>query len=194
MLTFITFSGHHPFIMRDDLKDPKFEISQMGLPKILERYINVTHYVDSQLGAAVDYIKGRKDYEDTMIVILGDHEGLATDRKDILNASEFARKHVGKGRYTPMIVLNSPVKGRYENVMGQIDVFPTLLDMLGVSSDGCRGVGVSVLDASKPNVAFSAIPLATDGDAENCSTEELEHLRGAQSVSEKIITYDLYKE
>lgn len=194
MLTFITFSGHHPFIMRDDLKDPKFEISQMGLPKILERYINVTHYVDSQLGAAVDYIKGRKDYEDTMIVILGDHEGLATDRKDILNASEFARKHVGKGRYTPMIVLNSPVKGRYENVMGQIDVFPTLLDMLGVSSDGWRGVGVSVLDASKPNVAFSAIPLATDGDAENCSTEELEHLRGAQSVSEKIITYDLYQE
>ena len=76
--------------------------------------------------------------------------------------------------------------------MGQVDVFPTLLDMLGISGDNWRGLGVSVLDASHPNLAFSAIPLEMAGNADSCSAEELEHLRSAQSVSEKIITYDLY--
>ena len=192
MLTFITFSGHHPFVMREDLRDPHFDVSNKGLPQMLENYISVTHYVDSQLSAVVDYIKGRSDFEDTMIVILGDHEGLATSRKEILESSAFAREHVGEGRYTPMIILNSPIGGRYDGVMGQVDVFPTLLDMLGISGDNWRGLGVSVLDASHPNLAFSAIPLEMAGNADSCSAEELEHLRSAQSVSEKIITYDLY--
>ncbi|MDE6478953.1 MAG: LTA synthase family protein [Muribaculaceae bacterium] len=192
MLTFITFSGHHPFVMRDDLMDPDFNVANKGLPQMLENYIKVTHYVDSQLRTVIDYIKGRSDYDDTMIVILGDHEGLGTSRKEILGASDFAREHVGKGRYTPMIILNSAMRGKHEGIMGQVDVFPTLLDLLGVKEEVWRGLGVSLLDTSRLSVAFSEMPLEMAGSADSCSAEELEHLRSAQSVSEKIIAYDLY--
>ena len=193
MLTFITSSGHRPFIINSELRDPHFDISKMSLPKLLEDYIIATHYVDAQLKTVIDYIKSRSDYDDTMIVILGDHEGLGMDRKVFLENSRFAREHVGEGRYTPMIVVNSPVSGRYDEVMGQIDVFPTLLDMLGVNSDEWRGMGISVLDPSKPGLAFSAIPLEMDGDADSVPTDELQHIKSAQSISEKIIMHDLYR-
>ncbi len=193
MLTFITFSGHHPFLLKDEWKDPDFNISNLGLPKILENYITITHYVDSQLHAVVDYVNGRNDSEETMIVILGDHEGLAGDRKEILDSSEFARQNVGSGRYTPFIIVNSPVCGRYEGVIGQIDIFPTILDMLGVEENSWRGLGVSVLDSSRYDVAFSAIPPEMVGNDEGCDKAEIEHIKSAQSVSEKIIMHDLYR-
>lgn len=192
MLTFITCSGHHPFVLKKEFRDPDFDISKLGLPKLLEDYITVTHYVDSQLNTVIDYVKSRSDFEDTMIVILGDHEGLGVNRKEFLASSDFAREYVGKGRYTPFIVINSPVSGKYDDVLGQVDVFPTILDFLGISDKEWRGMGVSVLDPSKPKVAISAMPLEMDGDAEGCSAEELDHIKSAQSVSELIIMHDLY--
>ncbi len=192
MLTFITCSGHHPFVLKNEFRDPDFDISNMGLPKLLEDYITVTHYVDTQLHSVVDYLKSRADFDDTMIVILGDHEALGADRKEFLASSEFARKYVSKGNYTPFIVLNSPVKGKYDGVLGQIDVFPTILDLLGVSDDEWRGVGVSILDPSRPEVAFSIIPPKMEGDASPNSQEEIEHIKAAQSVSELIIIHDLF--
>lgn len=192
MLTFITASGHTPFTISKELRDDDFDISDMHLPKTLEDYITITHYVDSQLKTVVDYIKSRNDYDDTMIVILGDHEGLGLQREEWLKSSDFASEHIGKGRFTPMIVVNSPVNGRFEGVMGQVDVFPTLLDMLGVSDDTWRGVGISVLDKSRPNVAFSARPIDEVGDPGNYTSDEIEHLRSAQPISELIIVHDLY--
>lgn len=192
MLTFVTYSGHYPFKLKDELKDKDFDISKMGLPRLLENYITMTHYVDSQLKTIVDYIKSRNDFEETMIVILGDHEGLGMNRKTFLENSEFAREHVWNGRYTPMLVVNAPVNGRYDEVMGQIDVFPTILDFLGVSSDEWRGVGVSVLDPSRPAVAISASPLEMDGDVDSVPADVMQHIKSAQSVSEMIIMHDLY--
>ena len=108
-----------------------------------------------------------------MIVILGDHEGLGQTREELLKSSDLARNYLGKGRFTPFIVANSPVAGRYDEVMGQVDVFPTILDFLGVKHDEWRGLGISALDTTRPGVAFSAI-------------------RKAQSMSELIIVHDMY--
>ena len=44
-------------------------------------------------------------------------------------------------RFTPLIVLNSPVHLRYEKVMGQVDLYPTLLDLLGADDYPWRGLG-----------------------------------------------------
>lgn len=192
MLTFITASGHSPFTLNKELRDPEFDISTLGMPKMLEDYITITHYVDSQLKQVVDYIKSRKDYEDTMIVILGDHEGLGVSRSELLHSSEVASEFVGKGRFTPLIIVNAPVAERYEGVMGQVDVFPTIIDMLGIEGEDWRGVGISVLDESRPKVAFSVIPLESEGDTRGYDTEELDHIRTAQRVSELIIVHDLF--
>ncbi len=33
MLTFVTYSGHNPFRLPDNLKDPDFDVSGLGLPE-----------------------------------------------------------------------------------------------------------------------------------------------------------------
>lgn len=192
MLTFITCSGHSPFKLPSKLKNPDFDISDKGFPKILEDYITMTHYVDSQLGTIIEYINGRSDKDDTMIMILGDHEGLGKNRTSILESSDFARKNVGDRRYTPLIVVNSPVGCRFNGVIGQVDIFPTILDMMGVDSERWRGVGVSALDESRPNVAFSMTPPANEGEAVDTPVEVIDHIKSASLVSEMIIIHDLY--
>ena len=192
MLTFITCSGHSPFKLPSKLRDPDFDISEKGLPQMLEDYITMTHYVDSQLKAIIGYINTRSDRDDTMIVFLGDHEGLGKSRAEILESSDFARKNVGDKRFTPLIVVNAPVGGIFNDVIGEIDVFPTILDMLGVRSGYWRGVGVSVLDESRPNVAFSTIPPVREGEPGDTPAEDLDHIKAASQVSEMIIRYDLY--
>lgn len=188
MLTFVTYSGHSPFILNKELRDPNFDVSTSGLPKLLEDYITTAHYVDAQLKTIIDYLKSRSDSHETMIVILGDH-----NRKDQISPVKLSGKLVGNGMHTPLIIVNSPVSGQYDGVLGQVDVFPTLLDMLGVKSDEWRGVGVSLLDSTRLDIAFSTIPPAMEGNPESHSDEEIEHIKEAQSISETIIIHDLYR-
>lgn len=188
MLTFITASGHSPFRLKEKMRDPNFNISNSGLPKLIEDYITTAHYVDSKLKIILDYLKSRSDMDDTIIVILGDH-----DRRDQIEPVKVSDVMVGNAMYTPFIVINSPVCGRYEGVLGQADVFPTLLDMLGVEEEEWRGMGVSILDATRPELAFSTIPPNMEGDPGQHSEEEIEHIKSAQPISELIIIHDLYE-
>lgn len=65
-----------------------------------------------------------------MIVITGDHEGLASERP-ALASSAAGRGLVSEGRFTPLIVVNAPAAMRCTDTVGQIDIYPTLLDCWG---------------------------------------------------------------
>ena len=71
-------------------------------------YMMMAHYTDSAIGTLLSYLRSRPDYDRTLIVITGDHEGLAMDRAAILDNPD-ARGIVSPGQYTPLIVVNSPV-------------------------------------------------------------------------------------
>lgn len=98
--------------------------------------MTVAHYTDEAIGKFVEYLKTRPEYERTMVVITGDHEGLADHRKELCHTK--AGKGIIPGdEFTPFIVLNSPVPMHYLKVMRQIDIYPTLLNLLGLeNSDG----------------------------------------------------------
>lgn len=71
-----------------------------------------------------------------MVVITGDHEGLADHRKELCH-TKAGKGIISEDEFTPFIVLNSPVPMHYLKVMGQIDIYPTLLNLLGLeNSDG----------------------------------------------------------
>ena len=54
----------------------------------------------------ISYIKSRPDYDNTSIIITGDHEGLAVYRKCL---SEYY-SYVSPNQYTPLIILNTPTE------------------------------------------------------------------------------------
>lgn len=192
-LTFITYSGHSPFKLPGDFKDPDFDISGEGFPERLEDYITMAHYTDSQLHTLIDYVKSRPDYDETLIVIVGDHEGLAGARAEIVNSSEKAADLVSAGQYTPLLILNSPVTGRFDEVIGQVDVYPTLMNLLGTDDYYWKGLGQSAFAEGRINAAISTMTKELAGDTTGISAGMFEHISAAHRVSDAIIRNDHFR-
>lgn len=108
-LQIVTYSGHNPFVLPDNLKRIHFK---GDYPEKMRDFMIMANYTDHGLGILLDYLKSRPDYKDMMIVIIGDHEGLAADRKPICE-SPAAKGIVSDKQFTPFIVVNAPVGGIY---------------------------------------------------------------------------------
>ena len=193
MLTMVTFSGHNPFKLPDEFRDTAFDIRNAGLPDKLADYITMAHYTDSQLHPIIDYLQSRSDADETLIVITGDHEGLADYRREALKNEKSAR-FVSPEQFTPFIVLNSPVAGHYDKVMGQVDIYSTLLNMLGLDGYWWQGMGQSVLAPDKIPAAYSSMTGKLSGDTTGVDPKRMEHLRGARQASDAIIRMNLFKD
>jgi len=185
----VTMTGHFPFKMPEDLKKVHFSDR---IPKIMADYMSVAHYTDEAIGNFVEYLKTRPEYERTMVVITGDHEGLANDRKELCR-TEAGKGIVSEHQHTPFIVLNSPVAMCYDKVMGQVDIYPTLLNLLGLESYRWSGLGRSILDPENPGVAIGTKG-NIEGDTTILSRGDLLRMRQSQVISDRIIRFDKLKD
>ncbi len=70
-LQIVTYSGHNPFILPDNLKRIHFK---GDYPEKMRDFMIMANYTDHGLGILLDYLKSRPDYKDMMIVMIGDHE------------------------------------------------------------------------------------------------------------------------
>ncbi len=185
----VTYSGHSPFKMPESLKKVHFSDR---IPKIMADYMTVAHYTDEAIGKFVEYLKTRPEYERTIVVITGDHEGLADHRAELCS-SKAGKGVVSEGQFTPFIVLNSPVAMHYDKVMGQVDIYPTLLNLLGLESFRWSGIGRSILDPEKPGVAIGP-RRNIEGDTTSLSREQLQRMRQSLEISDRIIRFDQLKD
>ena len=184
----VTYSGHAPFKMPESLKSVHFS---NRIPEVMADYMTVTHYTDEAIGKFVKYLKTRPEYERTMVVITGDHEGLA-DHRNRLCHTKAGKGIVSENEFTPFIVLNSPVAMYYTKVMGQVDIYTTLLNLLGLENYRWSGIGQSILDSGKPGVAISP-QKGIKGDTLSLSRDELLRIKQSLEVSDRIIQFDKLK-
>ncbi len=182
----VTYSGHGPFRLPESEKKIKIK---PGTPQIMADYMQTARYTDEALGLIIAYLRSRDDWEDTMVVITGDHEGLAAWREECL-ASELGRKYVSKEQYVPLIILNSPLPGRGTKVIGQVDIYSTILHLMGLSNYSWPGIGYSALDTIHPGMAIS--PQSEIVTLQNSVNENIaRRLRQASDISDRIIRYNL---
>lgn len=193
MITLVTYSGHHPFLLPRELEDPDFNLETSQLHSTLKRFAIVAHYTDSHLRKIVEYLQGRSDWEDTMVVITGDHEGLMNERNEIIKSSPEAASLVDKEQFTPFIILNSPLPGRYGDVLGQVDMYPTLLGLLGGQDFCWQGMGRSVFAADKIPAAISSMMRELVGDTVGFGHDEILQFLDARRISDAIIRSDYLK-
>jgi lipoteichoic acid synthase len=184
-MQFVTYSRHNPFVLPDRLKRIRLKGSY---PTKMADYIYMANYTDYALGELLSYLKSRPDYKNMMIVITGDHEGLAADRADILQ-SKVAQGIVSPKQFTPFIVVNAPVGLHYNKVMGQIDMYPTVLNLMHLDSYAWKGLGQSILDPDKYPVAVGS-NMNVEGKA---PAREVNRLKEAFYVSDLMIRYDRIK-
>lgn len=184
-MQFVTYSGHAPFKLPNHLRTITFPAS---IPEKAADYMTTAHYTDKAIGDFVAYLKTLPQYKETIVVIVGDHEGLASYRQELVG-NPACRGLVSDKQLTPFIVLNSPVGMRYDKFMGQIDIYPTLLDLMQLDAYRWHGLGQSILDPRKQGVAVGSV-MNVEGTG---SDKEVERLKEAHTVSDYMLRYDWLK-
>ena len=83
-------------------------------------YIKRLNYFDNELSKFIAELKACGLYDKSLIVIASDHQ-----------VRRGAASKAIVGPYIPWIILNSPVTGNVRSVVRQVDLFPTILEILG---------------------------------------------------------------
>ena len=104
----------------------------------MNRYITTVRYLDEALKQFITDLKESPLYENTMIVMYGDHYGISESYYDalaqLLQEEEISLNHHLDLQRVPFLIhLPNQKEGRiFSNLSGQIDVKPTLLNLLGL--------------------------------------------------------------
>jgi len=185
LLQCVTYSGHFPFALPDRLREVRFSDR---FPERMRNYMATARYTDRAIGLFVDRLRAAGVYDSTLIVITGDHEGLGEMRRAWCESAG-GRGVVSDRPMVPLIILNAPRGLRVEAVGGQVDIYPTLLRLLGLRRYAWRGMGRSLTDPNRPPVAIDPHGRVY-GLADSVSTTALQRMKEAWPVSDAMIRYD----
>lgn len=155
-----TISMHDPYddkVVNHRLNRNSLEISESPDSKMVE-YLERLHLFDRELGKFIDFLTKKGIYDNTAIVIAGDHDIKEAAKLGIGSLADDA---------VPLIILNSPIRGEFTSEATQLDVFPTVLDIMGVEDYRYmdvpyRGLGKSIFSQSSGSKPI----LPTDRDYE----------------------------
>ena len=140
-------SSDKPFNLTMLTADTHFEDGYMSAetPKIYDnQYSNVIHYSDQLVNEFINWVQQQPFYENTTIVISGDH--LSMDKDYFNNISDKYQRTVFNE------IINSPIQP--ENAKNRqfttFDLYPTTLAALGVEIEGNRlGLGTNLFSGTK---------------------------------------------
>ncbi|XEC94698.1 LTA synthase family protein [Paenibacillus tarimensis] len=147
----ISMTAHHPFTIPE-------EKYKMALPERYEGtfvgdYIRSQNYADYALGLFIDELKKSGVWEDSLVVVYGDHLGLpiySLTKKD----KELMEEIYGY-EYGYMDMINIPFaiisddftySAVFEQIGGQVDVLPTVANLMGVSLDDYIHFGQDIVN------------------------------------------------
>jgi phosphoglycerol transferase MdoB-like AlkP superfamily enzyme len=133
----VTLTSHHPFNMPEEHRI----LSLPGtLSDYLQGYLHAVHYADKALGALLRILEERGLNDRTVLVIYGDHEGTSLKHYEEIwqllghpspKDWQFASASL---QTVPLFIRvpGQPTQGVIERVGGQIDILPTLANILGI--------------------------------------------------------------
>ncbi|MCX6724419.1 MAG: LTA synthase family protein [Candidatus Staskawiczbacteria bacterium] len=130
MATLITMSSHTPFILPDDLQTLKIPTS-LNLGWIQAAYLQSMHYTDKAIGEFIDGLKKDGLYDNSLILIWGDHGSFTNISQALNQENTFSALNNSQ---VPMI-LSAPgtnLKGATNIPASQLDVYPTIVNLLGI--------------------------------------------------------------
>ena len=146
----ITISSHLPFAHGST--HPKHVVE--GMPNIMSAYLNCLAYTDSCIGTLLDAIQNSPLAANTTIVISGDHtifrsKDAEMDRFAKENGIPMQTGHT----FTPLIIYSPEIEGNIQvtDTCYQMDIFPTILHLIGAEDYYWHGFGVNLLDSAARN-------------------------------------------
>ena len=132
----VTISMHYPY---NTLEIPSTNISKSKLyTKDIRNFLEKAHFCDNAIGKFIQELKETGIYEKSLIAIISDHNEI--DKNQIENRKET----LPEDKEIAMIILNGSQKLTYTSKMEQIDIYPTLLDLMGANNYPWKGLGHSI--------------------------------------------------
>ncbi|WP_088815530.1 MULTISPECIES: LTA synthase family protein [Listeria] len=147
----ISVSSHMPFNIPESKQS-------LNLPKNLEgtelgNYFQAVHYADKQLGAFINKLKKNGIWDDSVVVMYGDHHIIDTtkltdDQKSYVNRSSELKAQPADDYRIPFYLHIPGVEktGKIDNIGGEIDVMPTVLNLLGIKATDQIMFGEDILN------------------------------------------------
>lgn len=155
---FLTVSNHFPYPMNEANADfPEANTSD----ETINQYFVTNHYADQSIEEFFNWLQESGLYEDSIIVMYGDHYGISNTRNPVLGEelldipqSEWDGYHDAQTQRVPMMV-HVPGAGNgqvFDQYTGQVDILPTLLHLLGINTDPYVFMGQDMLSEQNNNI------------------------------------------
>lgn len=156
---FLTVTNHTPYPLDEQNSDFKTSDTKS---ETVNKYFVTAHYLDEALREFFDYLKKSGLYDNSLVLLYGDHYGLSNPDnlvvapllgKDPTTWTDFDTAQMQR---VPLIMHMPGLKGGTNTTYGgEIDVLPTLLHLVGVDSKKFALFGTDLLStAHNETVAF----------------------------------------
>lgn len=171
MAEIISLGMHFPFVDKN-LASPGWLENAAVSDTHLHNYYKAVYGFDAALGEFLVKIKSEDLYGNSVIVLVSDHDLDVGSRKS-------------DGRIA-FIALNTGLTRHIARTVGQIDVYPAIVEIMGF--DGWHGLGLSLLDGRNSSAVLY------DGTLIGTSGSEIDSLKHrAWPVSDLIVRSDYFR-
>jgi lipoteichoic acid synthase len=138
LATYLTVTAHHNYVVPD-----RYGMKKFAEDEVLNRYQNTVRYQDFFLMNLFAQYKDLGLYEDTIFIVFGDHgEGF-----DEHGLKQHDNVIYNEGLRIPFLIHDPrrPEARRVEAPVNQLDILPTVADLLGYRIEGGTYPGASML-------------------------------------------------
>lgn len=173
----ITMSMHYQF--NDAGVDSVIDFnSTTEFCELEQNLMSMTYYFDQQLKIFIDNLRKLDMFDNSVIIIASDNNITFDDifSDDTISPIVF-------------MALNTGRTERVERTVGQVDVFPTVVEIMGIDAPGVwRGVGMSILDPANRSA------VDRNGDMHGTSGDSIDsRKRSAREVSDLMIRANYFE-
>jgi lipoteichoic acid synthase len=143
---FITVTNHYPY----PIDEEKATIAPATTgDKSVDSYFQTARYADEALEQFFTYLKETGLYDNSIIVMYGDHYGISKNHtkamEQILDKEIGTMENIALQRVPLFIRVPGIEGGVTHEVSGQIDILPTLLHLLGIDTKSYVQLGTDLL-------------------------------------------------
>ena len=193
---FMTLTHHHPYLI--DEEDATIDPTDTNDGSV-DRYFQTARYLDESLEQFVNDLKEAGLYDDSVIMIYGDHYGISENHTRAL--SEIFGEEMTPYKYAELqrvpFILKVPGldgKGTVSEYAGQVDAMPTLLHLLGIDAKDYVLFGTDLFSEEHDDlVPFRNGDFFTEDYAmvkgifyDNHTGEEIEPTEELEALKEKV--------
>lgn len=149
----ITLTNHYPFTLSpEDASIPKTDTGD----STVDGYIQTARYLDESLEQFINGLKERGLYDDSVIMIYGDHYGISENHNKAME--QLLGEPITAAKFTDLNATGFWLKAPGvepevdETYAGQVDVMPTLLHLMGIDTKNYLMLGTDMLSKDHNDV------------------------------------------